>query len=102
MPKTPQKKKIFHMESRLSIIFILNYQRKCGSKVENALMVHLINCIILPKNFTLNLKKKPLKICGKMAKNTIFNPKIAIFFILRHYLELKGDKNEIQFFPGDF
>ena len=40
MPKTPQKKKIFHMESRLSIIFILNYQRKCGSKVENALMLH--------------------------------------------------------------
>ena len=37
-----------------------------------------------------------------MAKNTIFNPKIAIFFILRRYLELKGDKNEIQFFPGDF
>ena len=64
-------------------------------------MGHLINCIILPKNFTLNLKKKPLKICGKMAKNTIFNPKIANF-ILRHYLELKGDKNEIQFFPGDF
>ena len=40
MPKTPQKKKIFHMESRLSIIFILNYQRKCGSKVENALLSH--------------------------------------------------------------
>ena len=65
-------------------------------------MGHLINCIILPKNLTLNLKEKPLKICGKMAKNTIFNPKIAIFFIRRCYLESKGDKNEIQLFPGDF
>ena len=40
MPKTPQKKKIFHMESQLSIIFILNYEKKCGSKVENGLMSH--------------------------------------------------------------
>ena len=42
MPKTPQKKKIFHMESRLSIIFILNYEKKCVSKVENGLISHLI------------------------------------------------------------
>ena len=44
MPKPQQKKKIFHMESRLSIIFILNYQRKCGSKVENGLLPHTISC----------------------------------------------------------
>ena len=54
------------------------------------------------KNFTLKLNKRPLNICGKIAKNCYFQPQNCHFFILRHYLELKGDKNEIQFFPGNF
>ena len=40
MPKPQQKKKIFHMKSRLSRIFNLNYERKCVSNVENGLMEH--------------------------------------------------------------
>ena len=42
-------------------------------------MGHLINCIKLPKNFTFKLKMRPSKIHRKMAKNTIFSPKFAIF-----------------------
>ena len=37
-----------------------------------------------------------------MAKNTIFSPKIAIFFNPRLYFDLQGDQNEIYFFQSDF
>ena len=42
-------------------------------------MGHLINCIKLLKNFALKLKIWLLNIQRKMAKNTLLNPKIAIF-----------------------
>ena len=65
-------------------------------------MGHLINCIKLPKNFTLKLKIWPLNIQRKMAKNTLLNPKFAIFFILRHYFKLLGDEKRNIVVPGDF
>ena len=65
-------------------------------------MGHLINCIILPKNFTLKLKKRPLNICGKIAKNCYFQPQNCNFFILRLFLNYKEIKMKYSFFPDDF
>ena len=57
-------------------------------------MGNLINCIKLPKNFTLKLKIRSSNIQRKMAKNTLLSPKFAIFLfwgLILNYLEMKKE-----------
>ena len=44
---------------------------------------------------------RPSNIDRKMAKNTIFSPKFAIFLFYGLYSELLGDEKRNIIFPGD-
>ena len=54
------------------------------------------------QNFHFKSKKEVIENLWENGQKYYFQPQNCYLFILRHYLELKGDKNEIQFFPGDF
>ena len=54
------------------------------------------------QKFHFKSKKEAIENLLENGQKYYFQPQNCHFFILRRYLELKGDKNEIQFFPGDF
>ena len=54
------------------------------------------------QKFHFKSKKEAIENLWENGQKYYFQPQNCHFFILRRYLELKGDKNEIKFFPGDF
>ena len=54
------------------------------------------------QKFHFKSKKEAIENLWENGQKYYFQPQNCHFFILRRYLELKGDINEIQFFPGDF
>ena len=54
------------------------------------------------QKFHFKSKKEAIENLWENGQKYYFQPQNCHFFILRRYLELKGDKNEIQFFTGDF
>ena len=56
----------------------------------------------ISQKFHFKSKKEAIENLWENGQKYYFQPQNCHFFILRCYLELKGDKNEIQFFLGDF
>ena len=54
------------------------------------------------QKFHFKSKKEAIENLWENGQKYYFQPQKCHFFILRRYLKQKGDKNEIQFFPGDF